>query len=308
MTPALPSVAGRGPASPRIMIVTEFATADDLWKGYPLAGNLGDMFAKFLHEAGIIRAECYVTTVSKTRPKDDTCNHLYTTTKSTAQKTGLTEVLHGVWVHPSVPPMVEALHTEVQAHSPTVIIALGDFSMFALTGVYGSVDTWRGSHLDLRGPKGVYSPITVIPTYTPSMVRIKWEVKGFCIRDLQRVRDIALHPQYYIYPSYSFTIRPTFTQVKETLLGLLSVVLGGKELPLAVDIETIARHISCIGLAWSAREALCIPYMTLDGHYWSEEEEVEISFLLKSLLTHPLTRTLGQNFNYDNQHFAKHFG
>lgn len=43
-----------------------------------------------------------------------------------------------------------------------------------------------------------------------------------------------------MYPTYSFTIRPTFLQVKETLLGLLAIPLGGKALTLAVDVETIA--------------------------------------------------------------------
>lgn len=299
-----PRIQGRGPAHPKIMIVTEFATADDFWKGYPLAGKMGDFFAKLLHEAGIMASECYVIPVCRTRPKGDTVDHLYTTTKSTAQKTGLTEVVNGVWVDPSVPAMLEELYADVEKHQPTVILALGDFAMFALTGVYGSCDTWRGSHLDY-----LHSPsITVIPTYPPATIIRKWELKGFCVRDLQRVHDTAHHPEYYTYPNYQFTIRPTFTQVQGTLLSLLAVVQAGRELPIALDIETIARHISCIGIAWSSREALCIPFMTLDGHYWVEEEEIEIMFLLKALCQHPNTRGIGQNFNYDNQHFAKHLG
>ena len=309
MTLPLPTVSGRGPASPKIMIVLEAATADDLWKGYPLAGKMGDFYARVLHEAGIIRSECYITCVSKSRVKEDKPDLLYSTKKTDAQKLGLTQTFGEAWVHPSVPQMVTELRNEVALHQPTVIVAVGDFAMFALTGVYGSVDTWRGSHLDyLSDELPLTTPPTVIPTYTPTFLMRKWECKPFCVRDLQRVRDIAANPKYYTYPLYDFTIAPTFSQVRSRLVSLLGVVSGGTPLPLAVDIETIARHISCIGIAWSAREALCIPFMTLDGHYWSEDEEIEIQFLLRSLLTHPLCLGIGQNFNYDNQHFAKHLG
>lgn len=309
MTLPLPTVSGRGPSSPKIMIVLETATADDLWKGYPLAGKMGDFYARVLHEAGIIRSECYITCVSKSRVKEDKPDLLYSTKKTDAQKLGLTQTFGEAWVHPSVPQMVTELRKEVALHQPTVIVAVGDFAMFALTGVYGSVDTWRGSHLDyLSDELPLATPPTVIPTYTPTFLMRKWECKPFCVRDLQRVRDIAANPKYYTYPLYDFTIAPTFSQVRSRLVSLLGVVSGGTPLSLAVDIETIARHISCIGIAWSAREALCIPFMTLDGHYWSEDEEIEIQFLLRSLLTHPLCLGIGQNFNYDNQHFAKHLG
>lgn len=305
-SPPVPKVGGHGPLTARIVVVTDAPTADDIWKGYPLAGQSGDFFSKLLHEAGILRSECYVTTVLKTRPLGDNVNALYTQTKSTAQKLHLGEVLNGVWVHASIPPAVEALHSELALISPVAVIALGDLAMFALTGVFGSVDTWRGSHLDLL-PLPPY-PCTVIPTYPPAALYKQWAVKGFCVRDLQRARDISSRPELYTYPSYKFSIRPTFEHTRSTLISLLGEVSSGKPLPLSVDIETIARRISCIGFAWSVREALCIPFMTLDGHYWSEEEEIEICFLMKELLTHPLTQVIGQNFNYDNQYFARYLG
>ena len=301
-----PRLGGSGPSAAKIMIVTEAATADDIWKGHPLAGTTGDFFAKLLHEAGILRSECHITTVLKSRPKGDDVNALYTQTKSKAQKLGLGLVHEGTWVHHSLPGEIEALHLEVARVQPLAIIALGDLAMFALTGVYGSVDTWRGSHLDLL-PLATF-PCTVIPTYPPAAIYKQWAVKGFCIRDLQRAKDVSSRPELYTYPAYTFHIRPTFELTRSILISLLGEVSSGKPLPLSVDIETIARRVSCIGLAWNVREALCIPFMTLDGHYWTEEEEIEICFLLKELLTHPLCQVIGQNFNYDNQYFARYLG
>ena len=294
----------KGPAHAKIAIVVDFPTADDIWKGSPLSGRMGEWFQRLLLDTGIIPSACYITSAMKTRPRQDNPDLYYTSKKTTAQKQGNTQALGEAWVSPEIPSEIQALHEELAAVSPTVILALGDYAMFALTGIYGSVDTWRGSHLDWT-----HNPsITVIPTYTPAQIMRQWEVKGFCQRDLQRVRDIAREPGYYAYPTYSFLPSPTFTQAKDTLLSLLAIPLSGKRLPLACDIETIARHISCIGVAWSCREALCIPFLTLDGHYWTEEEEIELMFLLRSLLTHPLTEVFGQNFNYDNQYFAKYLG
>lgn len=304
MKAPIPSIKGRGPAGARIVILTDAATADDIWKGYPLAGAAGDFFAKLLHEAGILLSECYVTPVIKTRVPEDKPQHLFTQTKSEATKRGLTEVLHNTYVHPELPSAIAAIQTELAQIQPTVIIATGNLGMFALTGVYGSIDTWRGSHLDALLP----CLATVIPTYATADIYKRWHLRSFTIRDLQRARAVANRPELYQYPSYQFHIRPTFAEARDILGELLTQVSSGNELWLSVDIETIARHISCIGLAWNVREALCIPFMTLDGHYWTEDEEVELSFLLRSLLTHPSCKVIGQNFNYDNQHFAKHLG
>lgn len=302
MSLPIPTIKGFGPSPAKIAIVTDAATADDIWKGVPLAGSLGDFFSKLLHSAGILRSECFITTVIKHKVSDP--NALYTQTKSKAQKLGLGAVVNSTWVHATLPPAFEALHTELASVSPTVVIALGDLAMLALTGQYGSVDTWRGSILDASH----LSPFKVIPTYPPAAIMKQWQVKSFCVRDLQRVRDFADRPELYQYPAYKFAIRPTFAQVKSTLSTLLTQCASGHETTIAVDIETIARRISCIGIAWNVREALCIPAMTLDGHYWTEDEEIEISFLLKDLLTHPQIRVIGQNFNYDNQYFARYLG
>lgn len=298
-----PTVGGFGPSSARIAIVTEAATADDLWKGAPLAGATGDFFAKLLHEAGITKSECFIVPVVTHR--EDQPDHLYTQTKSTADKLRLTQVIHGTWVHPELPDQITNLHNLLGSMPDLrVVIALGDLAMFALTGQYGSVDTWRGSILDPVLPTHQY---LVVPTYPPAALYKQWHVKGFCVRDLQRAADISRRRNLYTYPSYQFTIRPDAISVHRILDSLLARVEEGP-MPLACDIETIARQISCIGIAWSVREALCIPFMTLDGHYWTLEEEISICTKLRALLTHPNVQVIGQNFNYDNQYFARYHG
>ncbi len=76
---------------------------------------------------------------------------------------------------------------------------------------------------------------------------------------------------------------------------------------LAVDIETRQHHITCIGIAWSKREAVCIPLTSEDdtSGYWSLEEEAQIIYQLYKLLTHPSVEVIGQNWIYDSQHILK---
>lgn len=308
MSIPVPFLKGVGPTPARIAIVTASATADDLWKGYPLAGHPGDFFAKMLHEAGITLTSCYRTTVLKHRAKYDRPDDLFTQNKAEASREGLTTVLFSTYVHPSLVEIRQQLLDEIALVQPTVIIALGDLAMWSLTGVYGSVDTWRGSQLEPNFPTP-WGEVTVIPTYDPAWIMKMYHVRSFAVRDLRRAHDVSERPEVYRWPAYQFEIRPAFHQTMGMLHGLLDLAeTEGVTVPLACDIETIARHISCIGIAWNVREALCIPFLTLDGNYWTEEEEIAIMILLRQLLTHPNVQIIGQNFNYDNQHFAKHLG
>jgi uracil-DNA glycosylase len=304
--PTSPSIKGVGPIPARIAIVTASATADDLWKGYPLAGHAGDFFAKMLHEAGITLTSCYRTTVLKHRAKYDRPDDLFTQNKAEASREGLTTVLFSTYIKPELVEIRQQLIDELSLVQPTVIVALGDLAMWSLTGVYGSVDTWRGSQLEPNFPTP-WGTVTVIPTYDPAWIMKMYHVRSFTVRDLRRAHDVAERPEAYHWPAYKFEIRPSFHQVMGILHNLLDHAANGP-LPLACDIETIARQISCIGIAWNVREALCIPFLTLDGTYWNEDEEITIMGMLRFLLTHHNVEVIGQNFNYDNQHFAKHLG
>lgn len=81
-------------------------------------------------------------------------------------------------------------------------------------------------------------------------------------------------------------------------------------LKLAADIETRLGYITCIGFAWSGTEAICIPFTCREHEegYWSREEEIAIVAKIKELLTHPNVAVAGQNWHYDAQYIARHWG
>lgn len=150
--------------------------------------------------------------------------------------------------------------------------------------------------------------IKCISTIHPSMILRQWDWRAIAVRDLKRAKDESAFPEIRV-PKYSFTLRPSY-QAVQTRLNQLLVAASRGLLYLSVDIETRAGFIACIGIAWNKLEAICIPLMCLERSegYWSEVEEEHITKTLQMLLTHSNVRVIGQNFSYDSQYFAHHWG
>ena len=69
-----------GPCPARIMIVGEAPGADEVKAMQPFVGASGRELDKMLSEAGIIRADCFITNVCKRRPPaNDITNFLLST-------------------------------------------------------------------------------------------------------------------------------------------------------------------------------------------------------------------------------------
>ena len=302
-------VPSTGPTPADVLIVGEAPGADEELKLSPFVGASGQELTRMLHEAGILRSEARVTNVCPYRPQGNDISELVETSKKKAQDKGLSNFVGGKYVSDIIISSLQDLKAEISATSPKVIIALGETALWALTGESG-ITSWRGSILPLspQMSEGLPSPPVVIPTYHPAAILRMWDWRAIAIRDLQRVAAFLKNPGDYQYPSYLFAVRPSLPGVMQTLNSLLSSLSSGR-VRIACDIETISRHIACVGLAWSPLEAICIPFMGERGEpYWSFDEEVAIYTRLKEVLTHPNAFVVGQNFNYDAQHFAKHFG
>lgn len=328
-------VHGFGPPAAKIMIVGEAPGADEEIKKQPFVGASGMELNRMLTEAKISRAECFVTNVCRIRPYGNDINQFILSdkngkwTKSNKPKADITGYtrFREIWIKKPIVDGIEMLHKEIALVRPNIIIAFGNLALYVLTGKLG-ISKWRGSMLytdrefpvtydfSLANPhEGEVKKIQpkVMPSIHPAAVLREWSIRPAVINDLRRVsnhRGSNPWPK----PEWKFIIRPTFSQVRETLdmlWGLLeddrwSVDRG--PVRLAPDIETRQGHIACIGIAWSKTEAICIPLMCRgkpDG-YWSEEEEAWICWMLYRILTHPRALLIGQNFLYDAQYFWRH--
>src|SRR5574343_1658186 len=61
-------VKGEGPRNAKIVIVGEYPSAEDTQRGRPFAGSSGEVLSRMLHDAGILRTECYLTYVAPRAP------------------------------------------------------------------------------------------------------------------------------------------------------------------------------------------------------------------------------------------------
>lgn len=286
------------------MIVGDCPGEMEVTRGEPFVGTAGQELSRMLAEAGIMRSSCFVTNFIRERPPANDLDNFIAAKKSAITPQHL--MIRDKFCLPVVRDGLELLKQEIALCQPNVIIALGNAAMWALTGKWG-INSWRSSTLQTDLQLALpYAP-KVIPTFNPAVVLRQWSWRQIMVHDLRKAKREA-ETREVKSTDYSFVIRPDYSTAVTVLAQLYKQVCKrpGK---LAVDIETRAGHISCIGLAWSKREAICIPLMCVerpDG-YWPLEQETQLVFALYQLLTHPNCQVVGQNFSYDMQYIHKHW-
>jgi len=273
---------GRTPA--RIMIIGDSPGPDDQLRGRMWQGTSGAELRRMLAQTGINMNDCYLTNVFKKRTYVD--DHFDFKNKRP--------------IGGEVEQARALLEREIEECDPTLIIPMGGLPLWMFNGD-SAISTWRGSLLEWRGRK-------VLPTYHPSQIMRMWEWRAFALTDLRRAQQESLSREFN-WREYSFTVRPTYNEVVSTLTSLQAEAAWGP-LKLSVDLETRSQFMACIGIAWSQTAAICIPLMCVEKPegYWDEQQELTIIQMVRSLLTHPNVRVVGQNFLYDAQYFAKEHG
>jgi uracil-DNA glycosylase len=158
---------GYGSSPSKIMIVGEIYSQDDFHKQEPFSGNSGIEFNRMLHEAHIMRSECYLTNVVNGRPPNGTLRYWLPKRKTEVQH-GYHTQHNGEWVSPEILKGFAQLCDEIAEVQPNVIVACGDLPLWLLTGASG-VDKWRGSVLTARNLRSSQiGPVEQSPSWTCS--------------------------------------------------------------------------------------------------------------------------------------------
>lgn len=298
-----------GPSPCPIMVVGEAPGAHEEVEGVPFVGPSGDEFDRMLHELGILSlpegrpfdadylrtqraSKVFLTNVCKYRPPQNDLDAFFLDSKRSKPNE---LILEGI----------AELKEECSRVQPRLILALGGTALWALTGHKG-ITKWRGSMLQ-------YGPALLMPTYHPALILREWSWRAIAMHDLRRALA-ALSSSGWPIRKRVFIIRPTFDQTLEVLNALISTAEQHASpehpLPLSSDLETRHKHIACSGIAWSAEEAICIPYMCVEKPegYWTAEEELTIWDRERHLLTHPNVSVTGQFYLYDAQYKARRQG
>ena len=272
--------------------------------GEPFVGGSGFLLTQMLQAVGIRRRSCYITNVSKERPPgNDFRARYYEDKDGKYEKVELSE-LH------------RELRDELQAVGANITVALGEEALRALSGHRG-IGKWRGSLL--ATPVG-----KVMPTYHPASVMRKYEQRRVVEADLRRVVGESGSPELTL-PEHEVFLDPSF----DCAFSLLNTLAVDRR-PVAFDIETLGERVRCIALAWSASEALCVPFVSCKVRvreegggnglivplptdtpfhsHWSEEEERALLEQLRRILSDPRVSLIAQNFPFDAGLLEREFG
>jgi DNA polymerase len=171
---ATQAVEGAGPTSARLVLVGEQPGDEEDLRGVPFVGPAGKLLDDALTQAGVSRADVYVTNAVKHfkwEPRGKRRLH---------KKPNMTEIRAcNMW-----------LIEEMAAIKPRVIVALGASALTALMGSSYSIEKAR--QIDLEHSTGA----RVVATYHPSAILRaddgrKEEWRKFLIDDLRRAATFA---------------------------------------------------------------------------------------------------------------------
>lgn len=302
-----------GPRDAKIAIVGESWGANEKRLQRPFVGATGDELTKILAECGIPRNKCFITNVISEKPYGNDMWGFFHTTKKGRE--GGFPCIRGLYPQANVMNGIETLKYQLDTVKPEIVIGFGNYASWALTDnafsvtdLYGrkipsGMTSWRGSQLYCREDMGGFR---YLPTYHPAAIFRNWPWRYDIVHDLKSRVQKALKDQWDA-PEYRFTIRPSFEEVMRTFDSLEKLTADGP-VWIAEDIETSREHITCLGLAWSKFDAICIPF-SYGGNmepYWMEHEEQEIILRLRKFHANPNIKVVGMNFLYDAQYLA-HF-
>lgn len=294
-----------GPIPAKIMLVGEAPGDHEVARGTPFIGPSGQELNKMLGEAKIARGECFTTNVAREQPFKNNLGEFILQTKAKNPKNLPSKFsrLGNKFVTREIHEGVELLKREILAVKPNIIVPMGNAALWALTGNWG-ITKWRGSML--YGADHIAPGIKVLPTIHPAAVLYEWSYRATVVNDFRRVARFR-NGEAYPKPKWDFIIGPTYDQCCDTLWRVLNLVHAGPQ-RLSFDLETRFGHIDCAGLSWSLTHAICIPFLRGDSSdYWTEEQEANIIWLLRLILTHHNAQVVGQNILYDCQYTYRHW-
>jgi uracil-DNA glycosylase len=279
------------------MLVGDFPSQQDLKLQSPFNGIVGEELLDCLTLLGLKRYEVALTNVFNERPEGGSIDAWAESRKGLAARTDPSlpwcpiPCKKGVVAPRVAQNALKRLHAEVATVNPNVIVTLGATATAALTG-QASLTKTRGSLQFFEGRK-------VIPTYALSGVLKNYDWKPVIVMDLAKAKDEAEFPEARLV-NRKIYIRPTLGE-----LALATVSLKSAH-TLAIDIETKAKQITCIGFAPSPTECWVVPFWDNSGSYWaSTEEEVEAYKCIREICQSPAIKVF-QNGMYDITYLEKY--
>lgn len=282
---------------PDIVVVGESWGAEEERQRSPFVGPSGWHLTQMLAEAGIHRADCYLTNCFNLRPPGG--NDIENLCQK--EKTDRPSLKAGKYLQPKYYPELDRLYSEVRSIKPNLLLLLGGTATWAFTG-NGGITKVRGTIT--QATHGV-SGQKIMPTYHPAAVLREWSLRHVTVLDFIKAKRESAFPEVRR-PERVVYIDPSFSDLEwfyETHLLPASRI--------TFDIETFANQITCIGFAPSPQTAIVIPFSDprkqSGSFYGTLEEELKAWEYVRRVLALPQPK-IAQNGLYDVTFLWKSYG
>lgn len=280
----------------KIAIVGEAWGEQEEQQRAPFVGPSGWELNKMLAEAGIHRADCFISNVFNLRPRptNDISNLCVAKSDPLAIR-DLPALTTGKHLRNEYRGELGRLRSELSEVRPNVTIALGNTAAWALLSNTG-ISRIRGTVTT-----GSFIPgLKILPTFHPSAVLRDWSLRPVTVLDLVKAKRESEFPEIRR-PERTVYIEPSLDDMEWYFNAHLANAQA-----ISFDSETRGDEITCIGFAPDERTAICIPFTdprTLNtdhvGSYWPTRDlEILALGFVRRVLSLPCPK-FGQNTLYD---------
>jgi uracil-DNA glycosylase len=308
-------------------VVGESWGAQEEYAKTPLVGPSGNEFNRMLNEAGLSRSQIFCTNCFASQPPNNEVWRFFHHKESGFAKWKNLQPTD--WAKAEI----ERMFRQLEEVKPRVVIALGNYALWALTENLVSfssesagdgvtilaptgIMSWRGSMLE-RPSDGRLPGLRILPLIHPAAILRAWYLRAVTIHDLHSRIPLALSGDWRPDLPPRIIHSPDFILADQVLGNWLIHAASGNVLRLSHDIETSKGLITCMAFAdgpyRGGSTALVLPLVrpTSGGRfadYWTPAEEYELTRTTRLLLSHPNVRIEGQNYNYDTQWIERDWG
>lgn len=268
----------------------------------PFVGAAGYELTRMLEEAGIRRADCYLTNVFNLRPEKNDVESLCGSKADGIP--GMPPIKNGKYIPRKLSGELSRLYNELSSVRPNVCIALGNTATWAILHNTG-ISKIRGT-ITSAIAGGTFK---VLPTFHPAAVLRDWSLRPVTVLDLAKAKRESAFPEIRR-PECTVYVEPSLADMEwffnEHLISARSI---------AFDIETSGNQITCIGFAPSRDIALVVPFVDnrntdedSRGSYWKDAvSECKAWAFVRRVLDLPCPK-FGQNTLYDIHFLWRGYG
>lgn len=269
-----------------IILVGEAWGEEEERQQLPFVGPSGRVLNGILSEAGINRADCYLTNVFNLRPKpkNDIVNLCGTKAEGIL---GKPSVVAGKYIRAEYASELARLDNELKTVQHNIIVAVGNTAAWAILNSSG-----------IRKMRGTVTPSQygkVVPVFHPAAIMRDWSLRHVTVLDFMKIKREAEFPEVRR-PQRKLWLDPSLGDIETFFYTYVAEARR-----MAIDIETANDTITCIGFAPRTDLAIVIPFNDprKDGNYWESLEEEKLAWhWVRRYLNSPCEKVF-QNGLYD---------